>query len=61
MAFWAAARCGAGICRVPVPIYLTTLIPVENVGNSKAGTLRPALGFKIGYVFEGFWTAKEKT
>ena len=26
-----------------------------------AGTLKPALGFKIGYIFEGFWTTKEKS
>jgi len=40
--------------------YRLTDIDLDNVGNNKAGTLKPALGFKIGYVFEGFWTTKEK-
>ena len=33
------------------------LTDLDNVGG---GTLKPALGFKIGYIFEGFWTTKEK-
>lgn len=40
--------------------YRLTDIDLDNVGNSKAGTLKPALGFKVGYVFEGFWTTKAK-
>lgn len=40
--------------------YRLTDIDLDNVGNSKAGTLKPALGFKVGYIFEGFWTTKEK-
>ena len=36
-------------------------LDLDNVGGGKAGTLKPALGFKIGYIFEGFWTTKEKT
>ena len=34
------------------------LADLDNVGG---GTLKPALGFKIGYIFEGFWTTKEKS
>lgn len=34
------------------------LTDLDNVGG---GTLKPALGFKIGYIFEGFWTTKEKS
>ena len=40
--------------------YRLTDIDLDNVGNGKAGTLKPALGFKVGYIFEGFWTTKEK-
>ncbi|MDD2803997.1 MAG: hypothetical protein PHV33_00450 [Elusimicrobiales bacterium] len=36
-------------------------LDLDNVGGGKAGTLKPALGFKIGYIFEGFWTVKEKS
>ena len=36
-------------------------IDLDNVGGGRAGTLKPALGFKIGYIFEGFWTTKEKS
>ena len=35
-------------------------LDLDNVGGGKAGTLKPALGVKIGYIFEGFWTVKEK-
>ena len=35
-------------------------LDLNNVGGGKSGTLRPALGFKVGYIFEGFWTTKEK-
>lgn len=35
-------------------------IDLDNVGGGKSGTLKSALGFKIGYIFEGFWTTKEK-
>ena len=36
-------------------------LDLDNVGGWKAGTLKPALGVKIGYIFEGFWTVKEKS
>lgn len=36
-------------------------LDLDNVGGGKSGTLKPALGFKIGYIFEGFWTIKEKS
>ena len=36
-------------------------LDLDNVGGGKAGTLKPALGVKIGYIFEGFWTVKEKS
>lgn len=35
-------------------------LDLDNVGGGKAGTLKPALGFKVGYIFEGFWTVKDK-
>ncbi|MDD2803960.1 MAG: hypothetical protein PHV33_00265 [Elusimicrobiales bacterium] len=38
--------------------YRLTDIDLDNVGGGKAGTLKSALGFKIGYIFEGFWTSK---
>lgn len=41
--------------------YRLTDIDLDNVGGGKAGTLKPALGFKVGYIFEGFWTMKEKS
>ena len=34
-------------------------LDLDSVGGGKSGTLKPALGFKIGYIFEGFWTVKE--
>lgn len=40
--------------------YRLTDLDLDNVGGGSAGTLKPALGFKIGYVFEGFWRIKEK-
>lgn len=40
--------------------YRLTDIDLDNAGGGRAGTLRPALGFKVGYIFEGFWTTKEK-
>lgn len=40
--------------------YRLTDLDLDNVGGGKAGTLKPALGVKIGYIFEGFWTTKEK-
>ena len=40
--------------------YRLTDIDVANVGGSRAGTLKPALGFKLGYIFEGFWTTAAK-
>lgn len=41
--------------------YRLTDIDLDNVGGGKSGTLKPALGFKVGYIFEGFWTTKEKS
>jgi len=41
--------------------YRLTNLDLDNVGGGKAGTLKPALGFKVGYIFEGFWTTKEKS
>jgi len=41
--------------------YRLTDIDLDNAGGGKAGTLKPALGFKVGYIFEGFWTTKEKS
>ena len=41
--------------------YRLTDIDLDNVGGGKSGTLKPALGFKVGYIFEGFWTIKEKS
>jgi len=41
--------------------YRPTEIDLDDVGGGKSGRLQPALGFKVGYVFEGFWTRKEKT
>ena len=40
--------------------YRLTDIDLDNVGGGQAGTLKPALGFKLGYIFEGFWTTKDK-
>lgn len=40
-----------------LPDYCAAL---SNAGGGKASTLKPALGFKIGYIFEGFWTTREK-
>jgi len=40
--------------------YRLSDIDLDNVGGG-AGTLKPALGFKVGYIFEGFWTTKEKS
>jgi hypothetical protein len=40
--------------------YRLSDIDLDEVGGG-AGTLKPALGFKVGYIFEGFWTTKEKT
>lgn len=39
--------------------YRLTEIDISDVGGGKAGRLQPALGFKIGYIFEGFWTTKD--
>ncbi|HCC48013.1 MAG TPA: hypothetical protein DEQ38_07870 [Elusimicrobia bacterium] len=35
-------------------------IDLDNVGGGRAGSLKSGLGVKIGYVFKGFWTSKEK-
>lgn len=39
--------------------YRLTDIDLDNIGGGKSGTLKPALGFKLGYIFEGFWTTKD--
>jgi hypothetical protein len=41
--------------------YRLTDIDLDNVGGGKSGTLKPALGFKIGYIFHGFWSTKDKS
>ncbi|MEW5905810.1 MAG: hypothetical protein AB1734_03410 [Elusimicrobiota bacterium] len=40
--------------------YRLTDIDLDNVGGGRAGTLKSAIGFKIGYIFEGFWRTKQK-
>ena len=40
--------------------YRLADIDLDSVGGGRAGTLKPALGFKVGYIFEGFWKVKEK-
>lgn len=40
--------------------YRLTDVEIDNAGGGRGGTLRPALGVKIGYIFEGFWTVKDK-
>lgn len=40
--------------------YRLTDIDLDNVGNGRAGTLKSAIGFKVGYIFEGFWRQKTK-
>lgn len=40
--------------------YRLTDLDLDDVGNGRAGTLKPALGLKLGYAFQGFWTTKEK-
>lgn len=37
--------------------YRFTDIDLDNAAG-KAGTLRPALGVRLGYIFEGFWAPK---
>jgi len=41
--------------------YRLADIDLDSVGGGRSGTLKPALGFKVGYIFEGFWTTKAKT
>lgn len=41
--------------------YRPTEIDLDDVGGGKIGRLQPAFGFKVGYIFEGFWTTKEKS
>jgi len=38
--------------------YRLININLGDLGGGKSGTLRPALGFKIGYIFEGFWSTR---
>jgi len=40
--------------------YRLMEINLSDVGGGKSGKLQPALGFKIGYIFKGFWTPKDK-
>lgn len=40
--------------------YRLTDIDLNDVGGGHSGTLNPAIDLKVGYIFEGFWTAKEK-
>lgn len=40
--------------------YRLADIDLDSVGGGRAGTLKPALGFKVGCIFEGFWAVKEK-
>lgn len=40
--------------------YRLADIDLDSVGGGHSGTLRPTLGLKIGYIFEGFWAVKEK-
>jgi hypothetical protein len=35
-------------------------IHLSNVGGGRSGVLRPALGIKLGYLFEGFWAIIDK-
>lgn len=41
--------------------YRLTDIELDNAGNNRAGTLKPALGFKVGYIFEGFWATAPRS
>lgn len=41
--------------------YRLTDVEIDNAGGGRGGTLKPALGVKIGYIFEGFWTVKDKS
>lgn len=34
-------------------------IDLDDAGRGRAAALRPALGLKLGYIFEGFWAVKE--
>ncbi|MDO8804783.1 MAG: hypothetical protein Q7R35_10135 [Elusimicrobiota bacterium] len=40
--------------------YRFTDIDLDDAAG-KPGTLRPALGFRLGYIFKGFWAPKEKS
>jgi len=35
-------------------------IDLDNAGNGAKGVMKPAFGVRLGYIFEGFWSAKEK-
>lgn len=41
--------------------YRLTDVEIDNAGGGRGGTLKPALGVKVGYIFEGFWTVKDKS
>ncbi|HBA60913.1 MAG TPA: hypothetical protein DCZ92_08850 [Elusimicrobia bacterium] len=36
-----------------------TDIGLDNIGGGRSGTLKPALGFKLGYIIPGFWRPKK--
>jgi hypothetical protein len=41
--------------------YRLADIDLDSVGGGRSGSLKSAIGFKIGYIFEGFWMVKEKS
>lgn len=41
--------------------YRLADIDLDSVGGGRSGSLKSAIGFKLGYIFEGFWTVKEKS
>lgn len=55
--FLAAFAAGAPAAE-PKPVY--KWVSANEFYGGKSGTLKPALGFKVGYIFEGFWTTKEE-
>lgn len=41
--------------------YRLMEINLSDAGGGKSGKLQPALGFKIGCIFKGFWTPADKS
>ncbi len=41
-------------------VWRPARVDIENAGAGRAAELRPALWLKAGYIFEGFWSVKEK-